>query len=95
MKMKNTEHKLIFNKDIKLVPLTNDSRVLIIDVDDYDKVSEHKWHTHKTGYKDKIRVRNSKGVYIHKFIMGEDGCIIRHKNKNVLDNRKSNLQVIN
>ncbi len=95
MKMKSTEHKLVFDKTIKLVPLTNDSRTLIIDADDYKKVSEHKWHTHKTGYKNKVRIRNSKGVYIHKFIIGEEGCTIRHKNRDVMDNRKSNLQVIN
>ena len=76
----------------------------IVDAEDFDRVSEFKWHYLKVatgyahrkqhiGYKDGKRIR--KNIYMHRFIIGvEDSKVhVDHINHDTLDNRKSNLRL--
>lgn len=70
-----------------------------IDIDDYERVSQHPWRTaHK---KHKVYLITSVGVqnrtYLHNFILHYDtvkGYEVDHINGNSLDNRKSNLRIV-
>lgn len=64
----------------------------IIDLNDVDKVSKHKWYLHSNGYV----CNRSKGnvLYLHRYLMGVEGeSFIDHINMNKLDNRKNNLRM--
>lgn len=61
--------------------------LVLIDDQDYDLVERYKWHMGQNGY-----VMRGKGVSLHRQIMGENGDFqVDHRNKNRLDNRRSNL----
>lgn len=65
-------------------------KTYIIDADDYPRVSKLKWFTTSTGY---AFCRTAK-VLLHRFIMeGKPGQEFDHINRNILDNRKSNLRL--
>jgi hypothetical protein len=74
-------------------------KVALIDDDDYERISQYKWHYNKNGY----AIRNMRidtnvytAVYMHRFICGlerGDKRLVDHKNGNGLDNRKNNLRV--
>lgn len=70
---------------MKKVAILNSNYVLVDD-EDYEKVSQWKWYLDKDGYP-----MNHKGVRMHKLIM--QGRELDHCNGNSLDNRKSNLRV--
>jgi len=63
-----------------------------IDIEDFQRVSQYNWTQGKLGY-----VRTCiEGVdtYLHRFIMQPaSNELVDHKNKNTLDNRKSNMRV--
>lgn len=65
-----------------------DKSVALFDIEDLDKICDVRWHLNASGY-----ACNSKGVPMHKTITECLDCseVIHHKNKNKLDNRKSNL----
>ena len=67
-------------------------RVILIDDEDFERVSEKRWHFCR-GY---ARTRDGyKHVYLHQFILGKmEGMQIDHINRNILDNRKSNLRFV-
>lgn len=70
-----------------------------IDLDDYERVSQHSWRTaHK---KHKVYLITSAGIsdriYLHNFILDHNsvkGYKVDHINGNSLDNRKCNLRVV-
>lgn len=75
---------------------------VLIDSDDYDRVMAWKWtynksngsfeRRHHVSGSGKNRVRESWNL--HRFIMGfPKGKMVDHKNRNRLDNRKSNLRI--
>lgn len=75
---------------------------LIIDSDDFPRVSKLRWHLSSTGYpraniylgysKEKKRGMN-KAIYIHNLILGKhESKDVDHINRNKLDNRKENLR---
>ena len=75
---------------MKKIDLTK-GQFAIIDDEDFEKVSQFKWHLGTRGYairKDSTR----KQVSMHRFIMGFPDMDIDHKNQNKLDNRKSNFR---
>jgi hypothetical protein len=86
--------------DCRTIPLTKGYSA-IVDAEDFDRVSEHSWcaepgggRTHNTMYA-QARV-NGKLIRLHQFILGRiSETIIDHKDRNGLNNQKSNLRRIN
>jgi hypothetical protein len=82
------------NDDVRYIPLTQ-GRFAIVDAEDYDRLSQYKWHAAKsreTYYAH--RGSNGKTISMHREIMrAPKGSICDHKNHNGLDNRKSNLRL--
>ena len=65
----------------------------IIDLEDVERVSKHKWALNSYGYV--ITNINRKTVYLHRFLLEYEGRMdIDHENGNKLDNRKSNLRIV-
>lgn len=80
--------------DIFVVPLTNSDQICIIDVEDSERVMQHKWHyCNGTGY---IRCTKKKFEYrfLHRFILNIFGFVIDHINDQRFDARKINLRQI-
>lgn len=72
---------------------------IMIDKDDYERVSKLRWNVNKYTRTGKIYwyiVNGSKGNLLHRFIMGNPSnkMVVDHKDNNTLDNRKSNLEVV-
>ena len=63
---------------------------ILIDKEDFERVDSKNWHFCK-GYP---RSRDGNNhIYLHQFLLGKKkGLVIDHKNRNVLDNRKTNLR---
>lgn len=69
----------------------------IIDKDDVDRCSKHKWYTtEQMGNTKYVKsIINGTCVSLHRFIMNApDGTIVDHINRNGLDNRKRNLRFV-
>lgn len=63
---------------------------ILIDTEDFEKVKQHKWVDGR-GY-----ARNRKIGLMHRFIINANkNEIVDHINQNKLDNRKSNLRIVN
>lgn len=66
----------------------------IIDIDDVEKCKKYRWGSTSSGYAK--TVKNGRQYQLHKYIFDEkneyDQFLIDHKNRNPLDNRKSNLR---
>lgn len=83
---------------MKKIPLS-DGRYALVDGDDFDFLSQYKWHYNKNGYalrNQRVAKNKYSAVYMHRFICGlspGDGKIVDHKNGNGLDNRRQNLRV--
>ena len=71
----------------------NEMARVLIDLDDVDRVKEHRWSLKDNGY---VRtVYNGATTYLHRFVLsaGNNGLDVDHINHNKLDNRKKNLRV--
>lgn len=66
----------------------------VIDREDAERVLSHKWTSNGNGY---VRTFiNTKPLYLHRFLMcAPDGYDVDHINNDTLDNRKSNLRIVN
>ena len=79
--------KLILNRYKGKPPIT-----VLIDDEDYPKVSKYIWHIMALGYINGS-VKN-KRFYLHRFIMNApSNKVVDHINGNKLDNRKCNLRL--
>ena len=77
---------------MKEIHLTQ-GKVAIVDDDDYEEISKHKWHYHHAGYA-KRSVKHSKALLMHREILNvPKGFETDHINGDKLDNRKENLRV--
>jgi hypothetical protein len=83
----------------KEIPLTQ-GYVAIVDDDDYDDLSQYRWHVIKTkAHVYAARHERGKGIkhrmiLMHRQIMGEpDGMDVDHRDRNSLNNRKENLRI--
>jgi hypothetical protein len=85
-----------------VIPLRSGERVLI-DVDDYEKVSDYRWYYFRgtrpgVGYASTVRKIDgkNKSCFMHRLIMGaQSGIEVDHINGDGLDNRKQNLRLCN
>ena len=72
----------------------NDNKEFYFDKEDYEKIKDYLWRTNSHGYI--ITKYNGKQIALHRFIMdasSED--IIDHIGHNLVDNRKSQLRIVN
>lgn len=88
------------NKLLKLHPLDKGVTV-VVDPEDYERLSKWKWYLHSGGYAVRIVFRRigykeyeKKAVLMHREIMNTpQGLMTDHINGNKLDNRKDNLRI--
>lgn len=74
--------------------------IVLIDKDDYQRVTEHNWQLNSTGYVRRSSVNSDgflkrKTILLHRFLLGFPNCEIDHINRNKLDNRRCNLRLSN
>lgn len=75
--------------------------VALVDDEDFELASKHKWGVHKIGHTFYVRRLfkiNNKcvDIHLHRFILGlksGDGVLVDHINHNGLDNRRENLRI--
>ncbi len=80
--------------DVRYIPLTR-GRYAIVDADDFEELSKHKWCLICRG-KGEYACRREKGKYIsmHRVIMNApDDMVVDHIDGNGLNNRKCNLRI--
>lgn len=71
---------------------TKTGQIIHIDAEDYEDLSQFKWHITNLGYV--RRTFKGGGEYLHRrLLMAEKGQEIDHINRNKLDNRKANLRI--
>ena len=80
-------------------------KIIKIDIEDIDKLKPFTWYINSAGYVNTslhIGRKNKRGIYknilLHRFIMGvekEIYPVVDHINRDKLDNRKSNLRLVN
>lgn len=78
----------------KKLPLTQ-GLYAIVDYDDFEFLSQFKWHALKLdgGYRAATR-RNKKTLYLHRFLMGEpNGIMVDHIDGDPLNNQRNNLRL--
>lgn len=64
----------------------------IVDDEDYDALSLHKWSYANVGYA--VRRADKKIIYMHRYIMGNPlGQEVDHRDNNRLNNQKNNLRI--
>lgn len=67
--------------------------IILIDIEDVDKYYEKTWHINRRRY---VKGTHRNKLYLHRFLVGAKiGQIVDHKNRDTLDNRKSNLRICN
>jgi hypothetical protein len=74
--------------------------IALIDDEDYERVSQYRWYAHNKKTDHTLYARSSmkidgvfKTALMHRFIMNlQDGERVDHRNRNGLDNQKSNLR---
>lgn len=82
------------------VALANTTLVAIVDDEDYERVSQLKWHLkpgrhtfYAIASTGKTKRKNNKPLRMHRFVLPSTTAkVIDHINRNGLDNRKSNLR---
>ena len=84
------------NDKIRYIPLTRGLHA-IVDADDYEWLSQYKWHATKpTGSGRVYAARGKSGatIFMHRMIMQPpEGKVVDHVNGNGQDNRRGNLRV--
>ncbi len=75
----------------------------LIDLEDYEKVSRHKWYAHRSSSESFYAATRgklgsdlglNKFVYLHRYLLNPSkGQIVDHINGDMLDNRRSNLRL--
>lgn len=83
-------------EDYKLIPLKG-GQFAIVDPEDYEYLSQHKWHCNHDGYAKRTGYHpdgRSYTVLMHRFIINapKEMCV-DHTNRNRLDNRRQNLRL--
>lgn len=82
-------------KKIKLTGMYADNKYALVDDRDYARCIKKSWHLSPEGRPRSSHKINGrwKLITIHRFILGFPNSHIDHKNRNPLDNRRSNLRL--
>lgn len=80
--------------------LLSKGKVAIVDDEDFDRISVHKWSFLSSGYayrfergKNYRTTGSEKCILMHRFILGiDDSREVDHINRNKLDNRRQNIR---
>jgi len=77
---------------------SNNNLVAIVDDEDFDVLSQYKWHVKKTGNHFSARrwITQGKSISMHRQILGlanDDKRVVDHKDHNPLNNQKENLRI--
>jgi hypothetical protein len=92
--------RIWYGYPFRRIPLTQ-GKYAIVDPEDYERLSKHKWHLQRTKQMF-YAVRRAKGhertygqtVWMHRYICPPpEGMCTDHINNNGLDNRKANLRI--
>lgn len=77
------------------IPLANDKGYTLIDAEDFDLVTSHRWHLSAKGEDKRTDyVKGPGDVKLHAFLMKPaPGSVVDHMNGDGLDNRRANLRV--
>jgi hypothetical protein len=79
---------------MKRIFIKNKKKFIIVDDNDFDKVSKYGWCINTGGYLIASRSINGTRPLLHRFITNAPKEMwVDHANHNLLDNRKSNLRV--
>lgn len=97
---KYDKNEYVFEDNYVKIILQSHGEILddyaIIDIDDYNKVKDYRWHLEKSNDNLKYVADCSEGKTkrLHNIIMGVyDDMVVDHINGNGLDNRKENLRI--
>lgn len=73
--------------------ITANNNKILVDYEDFEKISKYSWCVSKTGYA--VANINGKVTKMHRYILGitNPEIVIDHINHNTLDNRKNNLRI--
>lgn len=81
------------------IPLTNSSKMAIVDDEDFERVAQYSWYEDVgacTSYVASRDVIKGQQVRLHRFVLGldvDDSLEVDHRNNNGLINNKDNLRV--
>jgi len=77
---------------MKVIPLTNSDKFAIVDDEDFERVSKHRWYLRFDG---RVESRiNGKRLYLHRLILNPPRDLeVDHINHDQLDNRRNNLRI--
>jgi len=83
---------------MKKIPLSNGGYT-IVDDSDFERLNKRSWRLNNRGYVSRTTTKKGRGtgIYMHRVILGlrrGDGKIADHINGNPLDNRRSNLRIV-
>lgn len=74
---------------------TKKGDLILISDEDFEEMSKFKWHTNTKGYVTRKSRDKTKTFYLHIEIMKPPaGMIVDHENHNPLDNRRTNLRIV-
>jgi hypothetical protein len=75
------------------VPLGRSGRYTIVDLSDWGRVLQFRWHVSAQGYAVR-RGKGERGVSLHRFLLdAPPGVEVDHRNGDSLDNRRTNLRL--
>jgi len=66
---------------------------ILIDIEDIEKLKIFTWSVNSGKTIEAHTRMDSDIIAMHRFLMGFPSCIVDHKNRNTLDNRRSNLRL--
>ena len=79
---------------MKMIPFVNSDQVALVDDNDYEGVSEHRWRLRSDGYVMSSSRIGGKHLLLQCFILKiPKGLEIDHENHDPLDNRRENLRL--